>query len=97
MEKRRNDNGSFTMGEREWFILYREMFSLSDPAGHILSKNRSIGMLLSWLIDHRYFQEHPGTALKLTEENTPKFILEVTANTTSRDAINAWNRYNQYI
>jgi len=77
--------------------MFRETFFLSDIKGNILRRNSSIGMLFSWLIDHRYFQEHPGTALKLTEENTPNFAFQVTEDTISRDAINAWNRYNQYI
>ncbi len=75
----------------------RETFCLSESKGTVLWENSSIGMLFSWLIEHQYFQEHPGTVLTLTEENTPMFVLEVTANTTSRDAINAWNKYNQYI
>ncbi len=75
----------------------RETFFLSDIKGSILWRNNSIGMLFSWLIEHRYFQEYPGSVLTLTEENTPKFAFEVTENTASRDAINAWNRYNQYI
>lgn len=75
----------------------RETFCLSSADGNVLRRNSSIGMLFSWLIEHRYFQEHPGTSLKLTEENTPKFAFEVTEDTTSRDATNAWNKYNHYI
>ncbi len=77
--------------------MLRETFCLSDVKGNTLWKNSSIGMLFSWLIEHRYFQEHPGSVLTLTEERTPKFAFEVTENTKSRDAINAWNEYNYYI
>lgn len=77
--------------------MYRELFSLSDTEGNILRKNSSIGMLFSWLIEHRYFQEYPGSVLKLTEEHTPGFMFEVTKDTVSRDAVDAWNKYNHYI
>ena len=63
----------------------RETFYLSESGETVLWKNNSIGMLFSWLIEHRYFQENPGSALVLTEK------------TTSRDAMDAWNKYNQYI
>ncbi len=75
----------------------RETFCLSESKGTVLWENSSIGMLFSWLIEHRYFQEHPGTVLKLTEEHTPGFVLEVTEKTTSQDAVNAWNKYNHFI
>lgn len=75
----------------------RETFYLSESGETVLWKNNSIGMLFNWLIEHRYFQENPGSSLVLTEEHTPKFMFEVTEKTTSRDAINAWNKYNQYI
>ena len=75
----------------------REVFYLSESGETVLWKNNSIGMLFSWLIEHRYFQENPGSELILTEEHTPKFMFEVTEKTTSRDAMNAWNKYNQYI
>lgn len=75
----------------------REVFYLSESGETVLWKNNSIGMLFSWLIEHRYFQENPGSALVLTEEHTPKFMFDVTEKTASRDAINAWNKYNQYI
>lgn len=75
----------------------REVFYLSGFGETALWKNSSIGMLFNWLIEHRYFQENPGSVLVLTEEHTPKFMFEVTEKTTSRDAMNAWNKYNQYI
>ena len=75
----------------------REVFYLSESGETVLWKNNSIGMLFSWLIEHRYFQKNPGSALILTEEHTPKFKFEVTEKTTSRDAMDAWNKYNQYI
>ncbi len=77
--------------------MMREMFYLSEAGGTVLWQNDSVGMLFCWLIEHRYFQEHPGSVLTLTEEHTPKFAFEVTENTKSRDAINAWNSYNYYI
>lgn len=77
--------------------MYRELFSLSDTEGNILRKNSSMGMLFSWLIEHRYFQEYPGSVLILTEENTPKFSFEVKEDTTSGEATAAWNKYNHYI
>ena len=75
----------------------RETFYLSESGEIVLWKNNSIGMLFSWLIEQRYLQENPGSALVLTEEHTPKFKFEVTEKTTSRDAMDAWNKYNQYI
>ena len=75
----------------------REVFYLSESGETVLWENSSIGMLFNWLIEHRYFQENPGSALILTEEHTPKFKFEVTEKTTSRDAMDAWNKYNQYI
>lgn len=75
----------------------REIFYLSESGDAVLWKNSSVGMLFGWLIEHRYFQENPGTVLKLTEEHTPGFVFEVTKDTISRDAIKAWNKYNQYI
>lgn len=75
----------------------RETFYLSESGETVLWKNNSIGMLFNWLIEHRYFQENPGSVLVLTEEHTPKFMFAVTEKTTSRDAMNAWNKYNQYI
>lgn len=75
----------------------REVFYLSGFGETVLWKNNSIGMLFNWLIEHRYFQENPDTVLKLTEEHTPGFVFEVTKDTVSRDAVNAWNKYNHYI
>lgn len=75
----------------------RETFYLSESGEIVLWKNNSIGMLFSWLIEHQYFQKNSCSALVLTEEHTPKFVFEVTEKTTSRDAMNAWNKYNQYI
>lgn len=75
----------------------RETFCLSDTDGNALRRNSSIGMLFSWLIEQRYFQENPGMVLKLTEEHTSGFVFEVIKNTVSRDAVGAWNSYNHYI
>lgn len=75
----------------------RETFCLSDTGGNVLQRNSSIAMLFNWLIEHHYFQEHPGSVLTLTEENTPKFTFEVWENTASRNAVTAWNGYNHYI
>ena len=75
----------------------RETFCLSGTDGNVLRRNSSIGTLFSWLIEHQYFQECPGSVLTLTEESTPKFSFEVKEDTTSRDAIAVWDKYNHYI
>lgn len=77
--------------------MYRETFCLLDAEGTVLRRSSSIGMLFSWLIEHRYFEEHPGITLKLTEEHTPKFAFEVRDDTTSRDAADTWKKFNHYI